>query len=261
MQSRLLGAMRRLVYVADKAAINEAAVAQRDAYVNRLEQQLVTQSIPAKSAGCKGTADTLKAVWKRPTRRCQSSGPIVRSQSPSPRARGEQGLAKLSSARARAEGSSNSTPSTLARPGSRQPPRATDGNSYRQKHEENSKSRRRVQSALLRSTSMGNHSHSLGETYEGSSNSHQARLDSLSLVAAPPVEEESKASTPHSQITGESTVFCTKFPFLNAVRCVYEDAQLGWKHIRIEHISNVTSHHCTSIACRWRFSCTHLSRG
>jgi hypothetical protein len=41
LQTRLLGAMRRLVYVADQLTSKNAVLKERDAYINRLEHQLV----------------------------------------------------------------------------------------------------------------------------------------------------------------------------------------------------------------------------
>lgn len=55
LQSRLLGTMRRLVYVADELNTKNGVLKERDAYIRRLEFQLVqTHRRPGKSQSCGG---------------------------------------------------------------------------------------------------------------------------------------------------------------------------------------------------------------
>lgn len=146
MQSRLLGAMRRLVYVADKAAVKDATIAERDAYVNRLEQQLVTKPASAQQPPCKARTDAVKVGRQRPNRRCHSHGPAFRSPSPSPGARSSMHTRMTGlSSQAKERGSANSTPAVGRVGALRRPATAGAGHSgssgYRQKHALQSKAR------------------------------------------------------------------------------------------------------------------------
>lgn len=145
MQSRLLGAMRRLVYVADKVAVKDATITDRDAYINRLEQQLVTKPAPARQVPCKARTDTVKPDRRRPGRRCRSYGPAGRSPSPSPHARVTSSrVAGMRSCAKEKDSFSGTQP--MASAGSlRRPVTAQAGrcgiSRYREKHESQSKSR------------------------------------------------------------------------------------------------------------------------
>lgn len=182
MQSRLLGAMRRLVYVADKVAVTEATVSERDAYINRLEQQLVTKAVPEKRVPCKAHKDAVNTGRRRPNRRCKSGGPVARSPSPSPVARADF-----------SQQAASSPPSNL-RPIASVPIVAPAGilrqpvlerkallkaATYRQKHDVKSQARRESTSGSRLNSGCASHC-----KYEGTENLHGARLDAHSLVAA-----------------------------------------------------------------------------
>lgn len=181
MQSRLLGAMRRLVYVADKVAVTEATVAERDAYVHRLEQQLVTKSVPSKRVPCKAHTDAVNTGRRRPYRPCKTSSPVARSPSPSPVARTECSQLAAGSSPSNWRTSAN-VPMVAPAGIPCQPflqrnalPKAA---SYRQKYEAKSKARPASTPESQLNTGCPN------GTGIGTEKAHGARLDAHALVAA-----------------------------------------------------------------------------
>lgn len=206
MQSRLLGAMRRLVYVADKVAVKEATIAERNAYVNRLEQQLVTKAGPTKRPPCKGHTEAFKTGRRRPNGRCQSGGPDARSASPSTAARRQQTL--LTTAPHQAPERRIVTSTLAAAPGkcSRRPASTqahAEVSGYRQKHEMQSQARLVRQAGPQVTASLA----SLHAAADGTQlRSPTGRLDANSLVAGASVEPSiiagAGATSPHSDFTG-----------------------------------------------------------
>lgn len=224
MQSRLLGAMRRLVYVADKVAVKEAAIAERDAYVNRLEQQLVTKSGPAKRPPCKGHTHAVETGHRRQNRRCQSSGPVARSPSPSPAARAQRTPLMSAPSPAPERGTVTSSPAvalrgTLHRPASTQAARS-EVVGYRQKHELQSRARvvRQVSSQVKSSWASQDEGEMTGSLTLG-------RFASHSLLAVTSVEPYIVAAggsvRPQSGVTDMSCIMPLTQQFRSPLACTH----------------------------------------
>lgn len=208
MQSRLLGAMRRLVYVADKVAVKEATIAERNAYVNRLEQQLVTKAGPTKQPPCKGYTEAFKTGRRRPNGRCQSGGPDARSSSPSAAGRRQHTLLTTAPQQAPERRIVNSTPAAAPGKFSRRPASTqahAEVSGYRQKHEMQAQARLMRQAGPQVTASLAS-LHADGLQHR----SPTGRLDANSLVAGASVEPSIIASegaiSPHSDCTGLSGV-------------------------------------------------------
>jgi hypothetical protein len=79
LQTRLLGAMRRLVYSADQLSAKNATLKERDAYINRLECQIIQRRSSRHKILAKAGQDTGSSKCTSPARPRECSHGVVRN--------------------------------------------------------------------------------------------------------------------------------------------------------------------------------------